>query len=51
MGKVPLSKLAKLLRYLQNKNQLKERNWEVLQHLERILSTFKVVVKRLEGDG
>jgi hypothetical protein len=51
MGKVPLSKLAKLLRYLQEENQLKERGWEILQDLERILSAFEVVVKRLEGDG
>jgi hypothetical protein len=51
MGKVPLGKLAKLFRCLQKENQLKERDWEVLQHLERILSTFKVVMKRLKGDG
>jgi hypothetical protein len=51
MGKVPLSKLTKLPRYLQKENQLKERDWEVLQQLESILSAFRVVVKRLEGDG
>jgi hypothetical protein len=51
MGKVPLNKLAKLLRYLQVENQLKERDWDVLQHLERILSAFEFVVKGLEGDG
>jgi hypothetical protein len=41
----------RLPRYLQEENQLKERDWEILQHLERILSAFGVVVKRLEGDG
>jgi hypothetical protein len=51
MGKVPLSKLAKLPRYLQEENQLKGRDWEVLQHQERILSAFEVVVKKLKGDG
>jgi hypothetical protein len=51
MGKIPQSKLAKLLRYLQEENQLKERDWEILQHLEHILSAFKVIVKKLEGDG
>jgi hypothetical protein len=44
MGKVPLSKLAKLSPYLQEENQLKERDWEILQHLERILSAFKVIM-------
>jgi hypothetical protein len=50
-GKVVLSKLAKLSRYLQEANQLTERNWEVLQHLEHILTTFETVVKTFEGDG
>jgi hypothetical protein len=51
MGRVPLSRLAKLPRYLQKENQLQERDWGVLQHPESILSAFEVVVKRLEGDG
>jgi hypothetical protein len=51
MGKVPQNKLAKLPRYLQKENQLKERDWEILQHLEHILSAFEVVVKKLKGDG
>jgi hypothetical protein len=50
-GKVVLSKLAKLPRYLQEANQLTERDWKVLQHLEHILTTFETVVKTFEGDG
>jgi hypothetical protein len=43
--------MTKLPRYLQNANQLLDRDWEVLQHLELILTTFETVVKILEGDG
>jgi hypothetical protein len=51
MGKGPSNRLAKLPRYLQKENQLQERNWGVLQHLESILSAFEVDVKKKEGDG
>jgi hypothetical protein len=51
MGRVPLSRLAKLPHYLKEENQLQKRDWGVLQHLESILSAFEVVVKKLEGDG
>jgi hypothetical protein len=28
-----------------------DKGWEVLQHLELILTTFETVIKTLEGDG
>jgi hypothetical protein len=43
--------LDKLPRYLRADNQLNDRDWVVLQHLESILSTFKIVVRTLKGDG
>jgi hypothetical protein len=51
MGRIPLNRLTKLPRYLQKENQLQERDWGVLQHLESIFSVFEVIVKKLEGDG
>jgi hypothetical protein len=50
-GRVPPSRMTKLPRYLQNANQLLDRDWEVLQHFELILTIFETVVKTLEGDG
>jgi hypothetical protein len=44
-------KLDKLPRYLRAENQLDDRDWDVLQHLESILTVFETVVKTLEGDG
>jgi hypothetical protein len=49
--KVSSSRLARLPRYLQAENQLEERDWEVLERLEDILSDFEAIVKSLEGDG
>jgi hypothetical protein len=42
-------KLDKLPRYLRAENQLDDRNWDVLQHFEFILTVFEAVVKTLEG--
>jgi hypothetical protein len=50
-GRVPPGRLAKFLRCLHDTNQLLDKDWEVLQHLELILTTFETVVKTLEGDG
>jgi hypothetical protein len=36
---------------LRTENQLCDRDWDVLQHLESILTVFETVVKTLEGDG
>jgi hypothetical protein len=50
-GRVPPGRLAKLLCYLYDANQLLDKDWEVLQYLEFIFITFETVVKTLEGDG
>jgi hypothetical protein len=50
-GIISKHKLNKLPRYLQAKNQLGDRNWNVLQHLESILTVFETVMKTLEDDG
>jgi hypothetical protein len=44
-------KLDKLPRYLRAENQLNDRDWDVLQHLEAILTVFETMVRTLEGDG
>jgi hypothetical protein len=36
---------------LRTENQFCDRNWDVLQHLEFILTIFEIIVKTLEGDG
>jgi hypothetical protein len=51
MNKVPLARLEKLPRYLATENQLDDKNRKILQHFESILTVFKTVMKRLEGDG
>jgi hypothetical protein len=51
MGRVPSARLAKLPRYLQAENQLEEKDWKVLKHLESILTDFEAIVKTLESDG
>ncbi|GKU09813.1 unnamed protein product, partial [Fusarium langsethiae] len=38
-------------RILRDENQLTDKDWEVLYHLEAILTVFETVVKTLEGDG
>jgi hypothetical protein len=50
-GIIAKHKLDKLPRYLRAENQLDDRDWDVLQHLESILTVFETVVKTLEGDG
>ncbi|OWT43020.1 restless-like transposase [Pochonia chlamydosporia 170] len=50
-GQVTQAKLAKKPRILRDENQLTDRDWEVLYHLEAILTVFETVVKTLEGDG
>jgi hypothetical protein len=50
-GIIAKHKLDKLPRYLRTENQLDDRDWDVLQHLESILTVFETVVKTLEGDG
>jgi hypothetical protein len=44
-------KLDKLPRYLRAENQFDDRDWDVLQHFESILTIFETVVRTLEGDG
>ncbi|KAG6979451.1 hypothetical protein FOFC_17288 [Fusarium oxysporum] len=46
-----LIKLAKKPRILRDENQLTDKDWEVLYHLEAILTVFETVVKTLEGYG
>jgi hypothetical protein len=36
---------------LRAENQLDDRDWDVLQHLEAILTVFETVVRTLEGEG
>jgi hypothetical protein len=43
--------LDKLSRYLRADNQFNDRDWDVLPHLESILSTFETVVRTLKDDG
>ncbi|KAG7424849.1 hypothetical protein Forpi1262_v014199 [Fusarium oxysporum f. sp. raphani] len=50
-GQVTQAKLAKKPRILRDENQLTDKDWEVLYHLEAILTVFETVVKTLEGDG
>ncbi|KAM3537905.1 hypothetical protein ARSEF1564_009174 [Beauveria bassiana] len=50
-GQVTQAKLAKKPRILRDENQLADKDWEVLYHLEAILTVFETVVKTLEGDG
>ena len=50
-GQVTQAKLAKKPRILREENQLADKDWEVLYHLEAILTVFETVVKTLEGDG
>ena len=50
-GQVTQAKLAKKPRILREENQLADKDWEVLYHLEAILNVFETVVKTLEGDG
>ncbi|KAI8416761.1 hypothetical protein FOFC_03074 [Fusarium oxysporum] len=50
-GQVTQAKLAKKPRILRDENQLTDKDWEVLYHLEAILTVFEAVVKTLEGDG
>ncbi|KAF4472338.1 restless-like transposase [Fusarium albosuccineum] len=50
-GQVTQAKLAKKPRILRDENQITDKDWEVLYHLEAILSVFETVVKTLEGDG
>jgi hypothetical protein len=41
-------KLDKLPRYLRAENQLDDRDWDVLQNFESILTVFETVVRSLE---
>ncbi|KAG7404303.1 hypothetical protein Forpe1208_v015762 [Fusarium oxysporum f. sp. rapae] len=50
-GQVTQAKLAKKPRILRDENQLTDKDWEVLYHLEATLTVFETVVKTLEGDG
>ncbi|KAG7425037.1 hypothetical protein Forpi1262_v013698 [Fusarium oxysporum f. sp. raphani] len=50
-SQVTQAKLAKKPRILRDENQLTDKDWEVLYHLEAILAVFETVVKMLEGDG
>ena len=50
-GQVTQARLAKKPRILRDRNQLADKDWEVLYHLEGILTVFETVVKTLEGDG
>ncbi|OBS17570.1 hypothetical protein FPOA_11975 [Fusarium poae] len=50
-GQVTQAKLAKKPRILRDENQLTDKDWEVLYHLEAILTVFETAVKTLEGDG
>jgi hypothetical protein len=50
-GIISQRKLDTLPRYLRAENQLHDLDWDVLQHLESILTVFETVVKILEGDG
>ncbi|RYP57026.1 hypothetical protein DL770_010776 [Monosporascus sp. CRB-9-2] len=50
-GRLSQAKLARLPRILCDENQLTDNDWEVLFHLEAILTVFETVVKTLEGDG
>jgi hypothetical protein len=50
-GTISKHKLNQLLRCLRAENQLHDRDWNVLQHPESILTVFETMVKTLEGDG
>jgi hypothetical protein len=50
-GTISKRRLDKLPRYLREHNQLCDRDRDVLQRLERLLTVFETVVKTLEGDG
>jgi hypothetical protein len=50
-GTISKHKLNQLSRYLRAENQLHDRDWNVLQHLESIFIVFETVVKTLKGDG
>src|SRR5260370_36528144 len=43
-GQVTQAKLAKKPRILREENQLADKDWEVLYHLETILTVFETVV-------
>jgi hypothetical protein len=49
-GIIAKHKLDKLPRYLQAENQLDDRDWDVLQHLESILTVFETVIKTPKDD-
>jgi hypothetical protein len=50
-GIISKRNLDKLPRYLRTKNQLCDRDWDILQHLESILTIFETIIKTLEGNS